>query len=276
MKIKYFGTAAAEGIPALFCDCKICQNARKVGGKEIKTRSQALVDDKILIDFPADTYMHSLYGGLDLKNIKTLLISHCHADHLYERDFWCRIKGIANNIPEEPLHVYAGEYGFEQIKKWYDAKMSNSDRLKIHKVVPFISFLADGYKITPLEANHDALSSPLIYIIEKDDKKLLYAHDTGVFPESTWDFLSRLGGSFDFISIDCTGMLLKDYRRHHLCLDTDNEVIERLRAMGLVDSSTTVYVNHFSHNGEATHDQLVECAEKYGFGVTYDGLEIEF
>ena len=56
MKIKFLGTAAAEGIPALFCDCRVCQNARRVGGKEIKTRSQAIVDDKILIDFPADTY----------------------------------------------------------------------------------------------------------------------------------------------------------------------------------------------------------------------------
>ena len=70
MKIKFLGTAAAEGIPALFCDCRVCQNARKVGGKEIKTRSQAIVDDKILIDFPADTYMHSLYGGLDLIGVR--------------------------------------------------------------------------------------------------------------------------------------------------------------------------------------------------------------
>ena len=29
MKIKYYGTAAAEGIPGLFCSCEICENARK-------------------------------------------------------------------------------------------------------------------------------------------------------------------------------------------------------------------------------------------------------
>ena len=32
MKIQYLGTAAAEGLPALFCGCEICQNARKTKG----------------------------------------------------------------------------------------------------------------------------------------------------------------------------------------------------------------------------------------------------
>ena len=35
MKIRYLGTGAAEGIPAVFCECSICKNARKVKGKEI-------------------------------------------------------------------------------------------------------------------------------------------------------------------------------------------------------------------------------------------------
>ncbi len=33
MKLKYLGTAAAEGIPALFCRCEMCAYARKAGGK---------------------------------------------------------------------------------------------------------------------------------------------------------------------------------------------------------------------------------------------------
>ena len=36
MKLKYLGTAAAEGIPALFCRCEMCAYARKAGGKEIR------------------------------------------------------------------------------------------------------------------------------------------------------------------------------------------------------------------------------------------------
>ncbi len=49
MKIKYLGTAAAEGIPAIFCECKICKKARELGGKNIRTRSQALINDDLFI-----------------------------------------------------------------------------------------------------------------------------------------------------------------------------------------------------------------------------------
>ncbi|HBN84914.1 MAG TPA: hypothetical protein DDZ89_13850, partial [Clostridiales bacterium] len=76
MRFKYLGTAAAEGWPAMFCQCEACKKARKAGGKNIRTRSQAVVDDKLLIDFPADTYMHVLYQGLDLANIQHCLITH--------------------------------------------------------------------------------------------------------------------------------------------------------------------------------------------------------
>ena len=52
MKILYMGTAAAEGWPALFCSCPICTHARKMGGHNLRTRTQALLDGSLLIDFP--------------------------------------------------------------------------------------------------------------------------------------------------------------------------------------------------------------------------------
>ena len=40
MKLKYYGTGGGGGIPEIFCDCRVCRNAREVGGKEIRTRSR--------------------------------------------------------------------------------------------------------------------------------------------------------------------------------------------------------------------------------------------
>jgi len=40
MKFQYLGTAAAEGWPALFCNCDNCEKARKAGGKNIRIRTQ--------------------------------------------------------------------------------------------------------------------------------------------------------------------------------------------------------------------------------------------
>ena len=86
MKIKYYGTGASEGIPALFCKCPVCEEARKNGGRDIRSRSQALINDDLLVDFPPDTFMHIVYGGLDLQSIHTCLITHSHSDHLYVED----------------------------------------------------------------------------------------------------------------------------------------------------------------------------------------------
>ena len=51
MKLRYLGTAAAEGIPGVFCDCKVCREARTKKGRFIRTRSQLLLEDELLIDF---------------------------------------------------------------------------------------------------------------------------------------------------------------------------------------------------------------------------------
>lgn len=275
MKLKYLGTGAAEGIPGMFCNCRVCRNALKIRGKEIKTRSQALLDDKLLIDFPADTYMHILNHGLDLRNIHNVIITHSHADHFYPNDFWCRFEGIAYDIVEEPLNIYVTEAGYNEALRQLGEDM-NETRVKFHKIAPFEPFDVEDYHIIPLAADHDSSSNPVIYIIEKGGKSLLYAHDTGIFPDSTWDYLEKYNKKFELISLDCTGMAQKNWRRSHLCLNTDKEVYDRLTEIGVCDKNTIVYVNHFSHNGMLTHKELVVEAEKYGFLVTYDSLEVVF
>ena len=275
MKLKYLGTAAAEGIPGMFCNCRVCRNALKIRGKEIKTRSQALLDDKLLIDFPADTYLHILNYGLDLRNIHNCIITHSHSDHFYPNDFWCRFEGIAHDIVEEPLNIYVTEAGYNEAFSQLGENINNT-RVKFHKIAPFESFDIEGYHIIPLAADHDSNSDPVIYIIEKGEKSLLYAHDTGIFPDSTWGYLEKYNKKFDLISLDCNGMALKNSRSPHLSLDTDKEVYDRLTEIGVCDCNTVIYVNHFSHNGQLTHEELVIEATKYGFLATYDGLEVVF
>jgi malate dehydrogenase (oxaloacetate-decarboxylating) len=90
----------------MFCSCESCKNAIKAGGRNIRTRSQAVVDDKLLIDFPADTYMHVLYSGLELTKINSCIITHNHSDHLYAADFEMRRRGFAYLKSETPLTVY--------------------------------------------------------------------------------------------------------------------------------------------------------------------------
>ena len=59
-KLRILGTAAAEGLPALFCQCELCTEARKRGGKDLRTRTSMMIGDTFKVDFPPDSYYHML------------------------------------------------------------------------------------------------------------------------------------------------------------------------------------------------------------------------
>ncbi len=275
MKIQFLGTAAFEGVPALFCNCRVCKQSRKLGGKNIRTRSQALIDDRLLIDFPADTYMHMLCHNFDLPSIKTCIITHNHSDHLYTADIEARNIDYANDVVGGPLTFYGDCASYEDvtslIKKY---KTDEVGRATAKRITPFVPFEAEGYTITPLRAAHDPNSDPLIYIIQKDGKAVLYGHDTGVFPSETWEWLEKNPVKLDLVSLDCT-MAPDNTWWGHMGLKSCIKVRERLIENNLTDNSTKYVLHHFSHNSGYTYDEFTPIAEKEKFIVAYDGMTIE-
>ena len=164
MKLQYLGTGASEGMPSLFCNCNACAKARKAGGRNIRSRAQAIVDDRLLIDFGPDTYMHVTQYQVPLYAVQTCLITHAHADHLFASDF-LRRKPVLAQVEANPL---------------------------------------TGYRITPVKANHAPELEPVNYLIEKDGAVLLYAHDTGYWGEETWHFFEAERPRLHLVSFDCT------------------------------------------------------------------------
>jgi phosphoribosyl 1,2-cyclic phosphate phosphodiesterase len=276
MKLRYLGTGAAEGVPGMFCDCDCCKKTAKAGGRNIRTRSQSVIDDRLLIDFPADTYMHVLCYGLDLKKIRNCIITHCHRDHLYPGDFENRRKDFAHIDKEEPFTVYGtAPAGIKSAPVLKESDLGSSGRVIFREIVPFVAFNADGYTITPIKANHDKATDPVNYIISKYGSTLLYAHDTSCFLPETWDYLERNKPKFDFVSLDCT-YGITDNTISHMGINNDEKTRARLIELGCADESTRFCLNHFSHNGKATYDELKPIAEKMGFIVAYDGMTAEF
>lgn len=279
MRYKYYGTAAFEGIPALWCECDTCQRARERGGKNIMSQSQQTIDNKILIDFPADTYMHML-SGLSLAQIHTCIITHDHSDHLYPQNIVARLDGYAHLKNETPLTVYAAQAGTEHLERSIRSVVGErkQNRIKLCEIGEFQSFNAEGYEIIPLKANHDPLSSPVIYLIRKDGKCILHAHDTGYFPEETWKYLENNPIHLDFVSFDCTlsvSCIENDKMNGHMNFPTVKNVRNRLCDIGIINDNTICAVSHFSHNGRCSYEELVEIGRKENFIVAYDGFEIE-
>ena len=108
MKLQFLGTGAAEGAPAVFCQCDVCRELRKRGEKEYHTRAQFLIDDAVGIDYPPDAYYHALRFGVDLSKLRYLLVTHSHMDHFYAHDFILRGYKYCTHI-EEPLTIYGNE-----------------------------------------------------------------------------------------------------------------------------------------------------------------------
>ena len=80
------------------------------------------------------------------------------------------------------------------------------------------------------------------------------------------------------ISLDCTGCLALggDWVDGHMSFGTNQKVVERMKREGMIDRKTVIVLNHFSHNGGQTYDEMKKAVKKYGMIVSYDGLEIEF
>lgn len=272
MKIKYLGTAAAEGVPAIYCECDTCKRARSLGGKEIRTRSQALIDGKLMLDFPADTYWHSIQYGINLKDVHHYLITHSHGDHFHPGDM--SMLGWAHFPENNPPYNFYG--GAEIAEKSEHAENVANGKLKTHVLEPFNTYDIGGYKVTPLKANHGT-ETPFIYIIEKDDKTLFYAHDTGILTDETMKYLEENKPYFDYISWDCCSGNEEtiDYFSH-LCMGYIRDLRAKFENLGICDGKTVHCVNHFSHNGKNILYVDREIYEKQGYIMAYDGMEVEF
>lgn len=276
MKLKYYGTAAAEGVPALYCSCDVCKYSREKGGRNIRTRCQAIVDNTLLLDMCPDTLYHYHIYGLDLENIEHLLITHRHSDHLDTPTINFRSRGfVVKDFPA--LNIYGSMPTIDAI---FDAlrKSGVKDRgnWMLQEIAPYETKKIANYEVVPYKANHDFSTHPYIYEIYDGQKRLLYGHDTGSFLDETWDYLEKNKPYFNLVSLDCTMGIASSSGHHHMnvdnCVDTKNKLIE----LGCADDKTIFVLHHFSHNGKVSYDTLLPIAEEAGFLVSYDTMEIEF
>ena len=271
MILVYLGTAACEGWPAMFCECDSCNKARVLGGRNIRTRSQAIIDDKILIDFPADTYSHVLYRGLNLAKTTDLLITHTHSDHYVPTELGNRRQHFAH-FSEEKQNLTV--HGMIQVKEGLQKYLNNPEvfRIDFNEILPFKEYDVSGYKVIGLPADHDKASGCVIYSVSDGEKHILYANDTGYFPEETWTFMVQNNMVFDFVSLDCTSITQNVYNGH-MGLNATYDVKKRMIEEGIANSNTRFCLNHFSHNGGLVYDDLVKEVGN-DFMVSYDGLVV--
>lgn len=270
MKINILGTSAAEGWPSLFCQCETCKKARKLKGKNIRTRSSCLIDDTIMIDFPPDTCMHVLNNQIRLDAVEYLFITHSHHDHYYPQDLLMRYEPFAHNPIIKTLKAYGNKKVvdlFNEINNKSSREVIDFQECKYYQTIEI-----SGGEVIPLPAEHAPGEEAMIYIIKKDGKSLLYGHDSGYYNEKIWEYIS--GEKFDCVLLECT-LSNNKLKEHHMNYDKVIKTKKRLQELSCTDEKTKFVVTHFSHNINLLHSELVELFSKHNIEVAYDGMKFK-
>ncbi len=309
MKVTFLGTAAAEGVPQLWCRCEYCQFARQWGGKNVRYRTATLINDDLLIDAGPDLSPAAARLGLDLAAVRALLITHPHYDHL-EPDSLLSRGRYWGGTALPPLMVYASRASLDLLG---GSDAPGSLLLELRTIAPFQQFeittggaaVADPrvphaaafpatpvrrYTVWTLAAAHSLPEDEaMLFVIRQmagpevregdEGTTLFYCTDTGPLPEATWAALDRLaaqGLRFGAAVVDSTFGTGRDLKQPgaHLTIRQMVEQQQALARRGLLADNAQRLAIHFSHYFTPPHEELTALLAPDGITPAYDGLTI--
>lgn len=277
MKIRFLGTAAAEGVPSVFCECDNCKLIKSLGEKEFRTRAQVMIDDCLSIDFPPDAYLHSLKFGLDYSKLRYIIVTHSHMDHFYAHDFILRGYKFAY-FSSPRLEIY-GNGDVEKVFNECIARELKEEvgrNLNFNVIKAYDVFEIGKYKVVALPANHSKSEQALLFYVESDGKGYLHFYDTAQTNDEVFEYLKSRGAHVDAVCFDCT--FVEKYGgkgARHMGIEDDMIMKQSLLSLGLADKNTRFIISHFSHNGCPVSSKLKEIESRYGVISAFDGLTVD-
>lgn len=283
MKLTFLGTAAANAFPEPFCSCDNCVNARSEGGKSLRKRSSALINDDLLIDLGPDIMSASQFHHIDLSRVKYCLQTHPHADHLDLSHLLSRSPGFGV-VGAPRLHFYASSETLARANQTFRRDLSGHElrspesakelNLELHVIEPNKPIKIGPYRIIAFPANHAHGFGAMLYAVEYDGNSLFYATDTASLLEETWQAFHKYGLQFDLVVLDHT------YGPHeeesdHLSARQVALHVQRMREEGVISDHGRAFATHIAHEGNPPHSELVKFAKQHGYEAAYDGLVLE-
>ena len=274
MKIKYYGTGDGYGIPEPFCSCRLCKYAREHRGKDLRTRSQATIDD-IMIDCSKDLLAHEIFYGLDMRKYRHIFVTHAHPDHYDGGDMHSRYQDDGEWHVYLPVETAAKESERISALKQRNTQTPPNRYPVIHAIKTCEPLQVGEYRITALPSHHSPGVETVLYIVEHKGKSVFWIHDSGLLTEEAIAYLQSLDICFDAVSMDCTLKRGSFFTPTHMDILQCNETKELLAKMGRIDEHTVCILSHIGHLIETTHEELTEEAKEFGFIVAYDTMEVE-
>ena len=285
----FLGTGASESIPNPFCTCRVCEYAlHSSDQREKRHRSAFLIDEKTIIDFGPDVLYACIQFGVSLSSLHNIFLTHLHSDH------W-DISTLENMLMSitEPPHVriflsHSALNGLNALNQmaaslplasYQKHKKKYQERCEFIAVEPYKTLKVDDLLVSPLKTTHPGCftdETALNYLFTRNGTTLLYASDTGVYPEENFEFLQQKKINILILEGTFGGAEYADHSRHLNC-ETAAELINRLRKIGCVEDSTQIWITHISHKGRLTHmeyEQQIKKLVGQQASAAYDGMPL--
>lgn len=267
MKILLNGTGGADGIPAIFTPSRVGDYALRHKGKDIRTRTGALIDGHLKIDFGPETNFQCARDGVDARDWSAIFFTHSHEDHLSIAELQYMLYPFNLNLAAS-LTIFANTFVADLLHERYP-----DWPFEIIETHSFHGFEYMGYEVIPISAYHKLDEDSQNIIFKKDGTTFLYGTDTGIWREPTWEFLRDF--QLDGLVIECTDGRNKSSYYGHLNIEECLATVQRLRDQGTLKPNAKIITTHHSHYGDATHAELEEILNPFGIDVGFDGMEFE-
>ena len=278
---KFWGTSAAEGIPAPFCRCPACEEAR-VQPQFQRLRTCFRLSDKMMIDLGADAVVQSMRYG-DIRDLEHVLVTHTHEDHL---NLHMMMEAFWSKDRQKPLHYYLTDKAFDMVEHWRQNEWILKGMLPaweqkgivvFHRLEYGKRYEIDGIGVTPFRGNHkgNAGEDSALYLLElPDGRTLFYGLDSGPY---FFDTLEALRGyHIDVFVSECAIGTMEMIHGQHLNMRELKELTEQLYARGTLDENSTLFITHINHG--TSHNEMLKALGEMDFripaAVCYDGIKI--
>jgi phosphoribosyl 1,2-cyclic phosphate phosphodiesterase len=267
MRLTIVGSGGATSTPRPFYECSICERARREGEPYKRNSSSLFVEEALmLVDCPED--IADSLNRRRIMRVDNLFITHWHPDHtfglrpLLEANF-----NFLENKAGRQICVYMPTTVFRDLMERYPSISYFADHLKVAKIcdiehsqsvqVGKVNITAIGY------TGKD--SKTFAYLLEKDNKKALYAPcDTISFEQKIFDL--------DLLINEC-GVFSYDKIKDEISFPT---LIQRLR---LLKPKRTVltHIEEIEVNAWGWHhlDRMRKQYSDINFDFAYDGMKIQ-
>lgn len=249
MRVRMLGTGYGE--------CKV----RKKSVKDFRRKGGVLIDDKILIDAPADIFdVAEELGFSDMfENVNDIIISHSHEAHF-------SVETIAKLAGNKLIRIYATGKVLDLIPD-----SSNIEKIKLSTSLPV---QIGEYTLYSLLANHltNIKGEMCLNFVISKDKTLLYALDGGGISFNAWKTLSQL--KIDAVIAECALELSETSyaSTYHNNIEATKVLRDILVSGGISAPSVKFVLTHIpSDRKRPIHDELSSAAKSFGMSVAYDG-----